>query len=236
MIDKRSTSQEISSAHPGIAVLGIGAIEQHGRHLPVGTDWMIVDELSRRVAHELNALLIPAIPFSMSECHGTLGGTVWLKPATLSAVLQDVASSLHAQGICNLLVLNCHGGNFILEPTIQALNNKYTDMLVVMASDLWPLFDNQGPIFEKPEVDLHAGEIETSIQLYLNAESVRADRVDCVPQVGREFLDYVTIDLLSPDGVWGSASKGDAQKGARTFTAQVMAVTSFARQAFARKS
>ncbi len=102
MIDKRSTSQEISSAHPSIAVLGIGAIEQHGRHLPVGTDWMIVDELSRRVAHELNALLIPAIPFSMSECHGMLGGTVWLKPATLSAVLQDVVSSLHAQGICNL--------------------------------------------------------------------------------------------------------------------------------------
>ncbi len=106
-------------------MVGIGAIEQHGRHLPIGTDWMIICELSRRVANELDAWLLPAIPISMSECHGSIAGTVWLKPATLSAVLQDIASSLHAQGIDKVLVLNGHGGNFILEPTIQAINNKF---------------------------------------------------------------------------------------------------------------
>jgi creatinine amidohydrolase len=236
MMDERSTSPAIRAAHPEIAVVGIGAIEQHGRHLPIGTDWMIVNELSRRVADELNALLIPAIPISMSECHGTLPGTVWLKPATLSAVLQDIVSSLHAQGIDKLLVLNCHGGNFILEPTIQALNHKFPDFFIVMPEELWPMTDREGPIFESPETNLHAGEVETSIQLYLHPEWVKPGQVDFIPPVGREFLDYVTMDLISPEGVWGSASKGDANKGARTFTAQVRAISSFARQAFTRES
>ena len=122
MMDERSTSLEIRDRHPEIAVLGIGAIEQHGRHLPIGTDWMIAGELSRRVASELNAFLLPTIPISMSECHGSIESTVWIKPATLSAVLQDIASSLNEQGIFKLLVLNAHGGNFILAPTIQELS------------------------------------------------------------------------------------------------------------------
>lgn len=232
MIDDWSTSSEIIKAHPEIAVVGIGAIEQHGRHLPIGTDWMIIRELSRRVANELAAWLLPAIPISMSECHGSIPGTVWLKPATLSAVLQDIASSLHAQGICKLLVLNGHGGNFILEPTIHSLNNKFPDMLIAMPPDVWPAPENDAPIFETPSTDLHAGEIETSIQLFLNPALVKAERVDFVPPVGREFLDYVTMDLISPDGIWGNPSKGYADKGERAIQAQVKAITDFARQAF----
>jgi creatinine amidohydrolase len=232
MIDERSTSAEINTAHPEIAVVGIGAIEQHARHLPVGTDWMIIGELSRCVAKELDAWLIPAIPISMSECHGSLAGTVWIKPATLSAVLLDIATSLHSQGIHKLLVLNGHGGNFILEPAIQAIINKYHDMLVVMPPDVWPAVDGEGPIFETPGIDLHAGEIETSIQLYLNPALVKPERDVLIPPVGREFLDYVTMDLISSQGVWGDPGKGDAIKGARTFTAQVRVITEFARQAF----
>jgi creatinine amidohydrolase len=235
MIDDWSTSSEIIKAHPEIAVVGIGAIEQHGRHLPIGTDWMIISDLSRRVANEFAAWLLPAIPISMSECHGSIPGTVWLKPATLSAVLQDIASSLHAQGICKLLVLNGHGGNFILESTIQSINNKFPDMLVVMPPDVWPAPENDAPIFETPGTDLHAGEIETSIQLFLNPALVKAERVDFVPPVGREFLDYARMDLISPDGVWGNPSKGDAGKGERAIQAQVKAIKEFAQQAFGSK-
>jgi creatinine amidohydrolase len=232
MIDDRSTRAEINTALPEIAVVGIGAIEQHGRHLPIGTDWMIICELSRRVAIELDAWLLPAIPISMSECHGSIAGTIWLKPATLAAVLQDIAGSLHAQGIDKVLVLNGHGGNFILEPAIQAINDKFPGMHMVMPPEAWPVSDGEGLIFETPENDLHAGEIETSLQLYLNPDLVKPGRDDFIPPVGREFLDYLTMDLISPEGVWGRASKGNAGKGARTFSAQVQAITVFARQAF----
>jgi creatinine amidohydrolase len=216
---------------PDIAVLGIGAIEQHGAHLPIGTDWMVACELSKRVAVALNALLLPAIPVSMSECHGSLGGTVWLKPATLAAVVQDIAGCLRRQQILNLLIINCHGGNFILDPTIQELNLAYPGMRILIADENWPSADER-PIFERAATDLHAGEIETSLMLFLAPDLVGDQRVDYVPPYGREFLDYVTMDRISPAGVWGSPSQATAEKGTRAMAAQVSAIAAFARQGF----
>jgi creatinine amidohydrolase len=235
MIDNQLTSDQIASARPKIAVFGIGAIEQHGHHLPVATDWITVSEISRRVAEALNAFLIPAIPFSMSECHGPMKGTVWIKPATLSAVLQDVAASVHAQGIERLLVLNGHGGNFVLEPTIQHLNQTYPDLLVLMIVMMFGReVDHDGePIFETGHLGIHAGEAETSTELYLNGPNVGDDRVDYVPGVGREFLDYLFMNKISPDGVWGHSSLGNADKGKRAVEAQVQSILAFVETALA---
>jgi creatinine amidohydrolase len=232
MLDERSKSAEIAAARPDIAVFGIGAIEQHSHHLPIGTDWIAVSEISRRVAAELNALLIPAIPFSMSECHGPMAGTVWLKPATLAAVVRDVAHSLYEQGIRKLLILNGHGGNFVLEPVIQELNQEYPDLTVVMPAEVWAVAEGSEPIYETAGSEVHAGEAETSTQLYLNPTHVKPERVDYVPPVGREFLDYVFMNLINLDGVWGSSSYGDAGKGERAIAAQVRAIVKFARRAF----
>lgn len=232
MCDEYSTSLEIAAARPEIAVFGIGATEQHGRHLPIGTDWITISEISRRVALELNALLIPAIPFSMSECHGPLEGTVWLKPATLAAVIRDVARSLREQGIRKLLILNGHGGNFVLEPIIQELNREYPYFTVIMPAEVWAVAEGDEAIYETATSEVHAGEAETSVQLYLTPDRVRPERMDYVPPVGREFLDYVSMERISPDGVWGIPSYGQAGKGERAIAAQVQAIVRFARQAF----
>lgn len=233
MLDERSTTVALAASRPQIAVFGIGAIEQHGRHLPIGTDWIAVSEVARRVAAELQAWLIPPIPFSMSECHGSLAGTVWLKPATLAAILRDVVISLREQGINNVLVLNGHGGNFVLEPTIQQLNQEFPDLRLIMPAAVLPTNDVE-PIFETADQEVHAGEIETSTQLYLNPEHVKAERIDYVPRVGREFLDYVVMSQISAEGVWGQASHGDAIKGERAIAGQVRAVVDFAKRTFER--
>ena len=106
MLDAWNTSREIGENLPEIAVFGIGATEQHSIHLPVGTDWLGVSDLTRRVAAELDAFLVPALPFSMSECHGPMAGTVWLGPRTLAAVLRDTVHSLYAQGFRKVLIVN----------------------------------------------------------------------------------------------------------------------------------
>lgn len=226
MLDYRSTAGEIGDAQPQIAVLGIGAIEQHGRHLPVATDWSQVREISRRVAVALDALLLPAVPYSMSECHGLMPGTISLKPATLSAVLRDVARSVREQDIPTLLVLNGHGGNFVLEPTIQSLNQRYPDFRVLMPAEVWAAAGDE-PIYETAGQGIHAEEMETSMQLYLNPEDVREERVDYVPLVGREFLDYVMMPLINPEGTWGLPNYGEAEKGERGIEAQVTAILEF---------
>ncbi len=231
MLDDRATSAEITRAGASMAVIGIGAIEQHGRHLPVGTDFLAVSELSRRVATELNAWLLPALPVSLSECHGPLEGTVWLKPATLAAVVRDVARSIQAQGIRVLVVLNGHGGNFILGPTIEQLNRELQSLRVVMPPEWLAGPPGEKPVFGTPEV--HAGEGETSTMLHYAPHLVRAERVDGPLAVGREFLDYTTMDRLNPEGTWGFPTRADAAKGERSVQARVRALTAFVRQALA---
>lgn len=232
MLDDTATAPDIRAASPPIALLGVGAIEQHGRHLPIGTDFLAVRELSRRVAAELDAWLLPALPISLSECHGSLGGTVWLKPATLAAVLRDIARSVHAQGVRLLVVLNGHGGNFILGPTIEGLNRELPDLRLIMPPDVLALALGEAPIFETADREVHAGEVETSWMLYYTPHLVRGERVDGPIAHGREFLDYTTLERLNPEGTWGFPTHADAAKGERAVQARVQAIVAFVRQAW----
>jgi creatinine amidohydrolase len=230
--DARNTANEIAKAGLQIAIFPIGAIEQHSLHLPLGTDWLDVIDLAQRIAAELDAFVVPALPFSMSQCHGAMAGTVWLRPETLAAVLRDVIHSLHAGGLRKVLVLNGHGGNFVLEAEIRRLNLGQPDLIVLMP----PLFEWQ--MAERSlwdmGMDVHAEEMETSHQLYINPQHVKAGRVDYVPPVGREFLDYATMECISPSGVWGWPSSGTAEKGERLVAFSVHRVAQWARETFAQ--
>lgn len=232
MLDSHSTASAIAAARPAVAVFPIGAIQQHSVHLPLGTDWLDIVDLARRIARALDGFLVPALPFSMSECHRPMAGTVWLKPETLAAVLRDVVQSLRAQGFRRILVLNGHGGNFVLEAEIRRLNRLYPDTVVLMP----PLFEWQmaAPDLWERGMDVHAEEMETSHQLYINAANVRPERVDCVPEVGREYLDYALMPCLSPSGAWGWPSAGTADKGERLVAFSVERVVTWARQTFAQ--
>jgi creatinine amidohydrolase len=213
--DPFMTSPEIGAARPALAVLSVGAIEQHGPHLPVGTDFLWIQELSRRVADGLDAYWVPALPFSMSECHGPTAGTVWLQPETLAEVIRDLVTFLLAQGIHRVVLLNGHGGNFVLETVVQELNATHPELRLIMPS--WYGARTEGPpIFQSAGLEVHAGESETSTQLTFNAEHVGDDRPDFIPPVGREFLDYAYISQLSPLGVWGNASQATLEKGERS--------------------
>jgi creatinine amidohydrolase len=231
MWDDRSSSPEIAKGSPEIAVFGIGAIEQHSAHLPLCTDWYQVREVSRRVAEELGAFLIPALPFSMSQCHGPAPGTVWLSPETLAAVVRDVIASLRSQGIRKVVLINGHGGNFVLEPLIRELNLEWVDISVVK-----PLFDggfNVAHLFEHGDVECHAGEIETSLMLAISPSLVKPGSVDYVPSVGREFFDYAFLSKWSPDGVIGIPSAADAAKGRRALDAAVKSIVESVEDTFA---
>jgi creatinine amidohydrolase len=232
VVDAGNTTREITEARPELAVFAIGAIEQHSVHLPVGTDWLGIADLAERVARELNAFLVPALPFSMSECHRPMPGTVWLKPQTLAAVLADVVSSLYAQGFRKVLVLNGHGGNFVLEPEIRRLNLRHPD-LIVLAPDFYGPAPTDPPIWERGP-DVHAEEAETSHQLAINPGHVGPGRVDYLPPVGREFLDYATMGFISEWGVWGYPSYGTAEKGEKFVAGSVERIVEWAQAALHR--
>ena len=105
MLDSLSSAREITAARPSLAVLPIGSIEQHSRHLPLGTD---LDRRHRaRIAWARSwAPRAAALPVSMGRCHKPMAGTVWLRPMTLADAVTDLVRSLAASGIRHVLIVN----------------------------------------------------------------------------------------------------------------------------------
>ena len=211
MLDALSTSAAIAAARPSIAVLPIGSIEQHSRHLPLGTDWIAATALAHRVASELDAYLLPALPVSMGRCHKPMAGTVWLRPMTLAAAVMDIVRSLAATGIHQVVIVNGHGGNFTLEVAARELNLAHPELTVLLPP--MSLRSSGPPIFETAGMEVHAGESETSVMMAIDATLVGDDRVDYIPSVGREFLDYAFVGAISPKGSGASRAWPRARRG-----------------------
>ena len=220
-----NTSKEIEESKVDTAILPIGSIEQHGPHLPLGTDWIIVQEIAKRVAEKLgNCYLLPALPYGTSQEHLEFPGTISLKPSTLAKVIRDIVLSLYLHNIKKIIVISGHGGNWIIKPTIRELNLKYPDLKII----------HSGPMGGKP-LDIHAGDSETSYMLYINEDLVKKDKiVDHVPDVTQEYLDYVGMKPLSKHGSWGPASQASKEKGEKLLETRVEKILKYVRETLSK--
>jgi len=230
MVSWENTSFEIRQAKPEIAILPIGAIEQHSYHLPVATDFLAAQALAERVAKELgNCYLLPTLPFSCSREHMDFSGTVWLKPATLAAVIQDLVGALHHHGIRKIVLLIGHGGNWIIKPTVREIDLDRRGVQVIFTTP------DSFTVEQGQFADIHAGRGETSLMLHLHPEMVKLDQVkpDFAPAVGREFLDYAGVGGVSPTGLWGAPSKASAEEGEEMLRAATARTMEYIKKTFA---
>lgn len=95
-----------------------------GRHLPVGTDWLIALGHARELSEELDAYLLPAMPYGCSVEHMQFPGTVTLRPTTLAAFLEDMVIPVYRQGFRKIVVLSTHGGNWVPKPFLRELSRS----------------------------------------------------------------------------------------------------------------
>lgn len=208
MLDTASTAPEIEAARPGLAVVGVGSVEQHSAHLPVDTDYLIAAQASPAVAERLGALCLPVLPYSVCLEHLGFAGVVCLKPDTLRRVAWDIAGSVDRWGVRYLAFLTFHGGNFILNPAAREWNMDGRSPRIFWV-DFYAGLSDVGQ-------NLHACEVETSIMLHLAPERVRRDRAaDFVPDALREDLTVFGMRRLTPTGVWGTPTRATAEKGRR---------------------
>jgi creatinine amidohydrolase len=98
-------------------VIPVGGTEQHGPSGPLGTDLILAEELANDLGQERHALVAPPVPFGVSQAHAAFPGTIWLRPATVLALLTDAIEGLAAQGFRRFLLLNAHHGS---KPILQA--------------------------------------------------------------------------------------------------------------------
>lgn len=177
----RLTTEEAAAAlaKARVAVLPVGATEQHGPHLELQTDIAIAQGFARRLTEELGdeAVLCPPLAYGLSEHHLHFAGTLTLRPATFGAVLGDIVESLVVHGIRRLLVVNGHGGN--IDAVKLAARQARRDHDVLVAHLCWARLAGD-VIRERMAGEArynHACEIETSIAMALVPEIVRADRI-----------------------------------------------------------
>jgi creatinine amidohydrolase len=181
----------------------IGATEAHGYHLPLLTDTLCVDVVAKRVSARLGIPTLPVQPIGVSLGHGKFPGTLSIRPTTLIAMVCDVAESLHAAGIRQILLLNGHMWN---EATLMAAREEIRarfDDVQIRAVSYWAFADTSeyDDCPNAPDM-LHAEFKETSWVLDL-----RPELVDMSQAVDEEdfpqFWDY-RMDQVSRSGVMGN--------------------------------
>lgn len=214
-----------------VLLLPIGAIEQHGPHLPIDTDTSAVTEVAVQAASRLPegaALVLPTIAWGLSPYWLPFAGTITLRPETILALISDIGRSVAAHGVRRLVIVNGHGGNAgiiavaatqLADHGIRALSLSYWSLLGKQLGE-WA-FGDHGLIG-------HAGQSETSIQLYLQPE-----RVDPTYRAMTDWADVETLaanpitgvgyqpplpQIEAPNGVYGNAPLGDAEIGERIIT------------------
>lgn len=220
-----------------IAVLPVAATEQHGPHLPLSVDSVLLDGIvAASLAHlpsDLSVLFLPTQAIGLSPEHARFAGTLTLKAQTVIALWTEIAEAVAAVGIRKLLLLNSHGGQVgVLDIVARDLRARL-GLLVYSAS--WfnlPLIDPQGhdinELFSADEqrFGIHAGAIETSMMLALRPELVnlaqaknfhssaqeRAQRFEILgngksAKLGWQMQDY------NPAGAVGNAASATAENG-----------------------
>ena len=149
-------------------------------------------------------------------------------------MLQDIILCLKGQGFRKVIVMIGHGGIFVAPPAIRELN-AVTDGLQVIILDS-PAAPHCAALVEgDPQNELHAGEIETSMVLYLYEKTVDLEKMkqdDCIPNVPREYLNYASILKLSKTGAWGLPSLASKEKGERLFRQTVDDYVAYIENAF----
>jgi creatinine amidohydrolase len=216
------TTQDVRDAQAEVAVLPIGSFEQHGAFLPLVTDTVIACTIAREVAAAHRVQLLPPVTISCSHEHATWPGTVSISASTLYAVVRDIAGSLRRSGLKALIVVNGHGGNYVLRNVVQESADSGTRMALFPGSADWDAARIKAGASTPSHSDMHAGEAETSILLHAHPELVRSgyETADCLADDRRHLLT-LGMPAYTESGVIGRPSMASAEKGKKLLASLV---------------
>jgi creatinine amidohydrolase len=236
----RQAEEEIKQTRT--VLIPVGATEQHGHHMPLGSDSYCAFEVAKRTVARESAVVAPVIPYGISHCHMSFAGTITLTCETMARMIREICESLYRHGIDKFIFINGHGHN---GPTIAAAidefkKDKKVYMFVIpwwiaggkLTNDLWDFSEGNLP-------DGHGADIEASGMLAINEELVdmlQADRVILgeMPNTCLKFHKSTAVTLkdypvelttisdfnqFTDSGLIGGALNASKEKGERVLDA-----------------
>ena len=194
-------------------ILPFGTVEQHGPHLPLGTDLFYAVHVCEAVARGIHGLVAPALSYGVCRTMRNFPGTISLTPITLGAVIREITSEYIRHGSRKLALITGHAEpaqtETIREAVLPLVNENPS--LIIVAIGPYDFLDPVRREMDLVTEDGHAGSIETSEMLVVAEELVRMDRI---PQVTRPRLSRFRI-LANPETEYPTGVRGDTSKVSR---------------------
>lgn len=207
------TSPEVAEllTRSDMVIIPVASLEQHGNHLPIGTDFINGVERCKLIAQERDILVSPVLMVGQSPYHMGFAGTVTLKAETIIQVHLEAVQSLIRHGFRRFIIMNAHGGNRALSTLIVDQINQTTAGVAVSFGEAVQPFMEPSSVAPSKVLDRHGGTGETSNSLYLMPDLVQIDKAVAagltLPQHLQDMLpevvagDPTTLTLFLAEGL-----------------------------------
>ena len=205
-------------------ILPVGALDQHGPHLPLATNIHIVEHVVREVSERLSVLRAPVFAYGTTQSGGPYAGKAGLRRKTLHRAVNELLAHWEDDGVAEFVIITAHR----YEPHLEALLMALTDSALNSVYDLYQI-DVSDLVTEDPETE-HGGELETSLMMHLEPDLVRVDQIRDFRLEPSELRKYTRGRVPAPPtescGVIGRPTLASPDKGAAIFERYITALTS----------
>jgi creatinine amidohydrolase len=195
-------------------IFPFGTVEEHGRHLPLNTDTLIVYELLKRVLKKRTVFLAPPVYYGVCTTTKQYPGTIGITPETLRRLAQDLVVDAYHKGLRNIILISGHGGGLhmsALKEIAEILIEELEGMRIAVVSPYDILSKELSEVADTP-FDSHAGELETSLVLYLSQKHVKGRSREEYPKIPKPLIVKDKLKYW-PGGVWGNPELATRKKG-----------------------
>ncbi len=209
-------------------IVPFGTVEAHGKHLPLNTDSLIIDEVAKEVTKKIEVFVAPTLQYGVCTSTSMHPGTIGITAETLRRITTDIVRDSYAHGLRRFILVSGHGGGAhvsAMKEASEALSKELPD-ITIAAFAIYEILPKEARLIAETKNDSHAGEIETSLVLYLQEELVKGRASEEYPKLPKPIIARNKLKYW-PGAVWGNPEKASKEKGEKFFDIMVESLVGF---------